>query len=62
MSRELVFDIGGVYELVMVEGKDGYHGHYINKRTGVATTFSAPGLTKKQILTKFWIRAKENIA
>jgi hypothetical protein len=48
-----------VFELVMVKGVHGYHGHYINRVNGVATTFTAPGMTKKQIITKFWDRARE---
>jgi hypothetical protein len=59
MDNALVFDIGGVFELVMVKGVHGYHGHYINRVNGVATTFTAPGMTKKQIITKFWDRARE---
>jgi hypothetical protein len=53
-----IYDIGGVIELVMVKGAGGYHGHYSNKQSGVATTFSAEGMTKKQIIAKFWDRVK----
>jgi hypothetical protein len=55
----VTYDIGGVYELVMVKRVDGYSGHYTNLKTGMTCTFSAPGMSKKQILTKFWDRAKE---
>jgi hypothetical protein len=58
-DKALVFDIGGVFELTMVEGAHGYHGHYTNKVNGITNSFSASGMTKKQIITRFWMRAKE---
>lgn len=57
--KELVFDIGGVFDLVLVQSHKGYYGHYKNKRTGMTCSFDGSGMTKKQILTKFWDRAKE---
>lgn len=59
MDNALVFDIGGMFELVMVKGAHGYHGHYTNLVSGVTNSFSAPGMTKKQIIRKFWDRTKE---
>lgn len=58
-DKEMVMDIGGVFELVIIEGHRGFHGHYTNRVNGITNTFSAPGMTKKQIVTKFWDRAKE---
>lgn len=58
-AKVLTYDIGGVYELYMVKGKGNFYGHYTNLITGLTCTFSATGMTKKQIITKFWDRAKE---
>jgi hypothetical protein len=60
MDNALVFDIGGVFELVMVKGAHGYHGHYTNLRSGVTNSFTAPGMSKKQIVRRLWDRAKES--
>lgn len=59
MEREQVMDIGGVFELVLVRGSSGFHGHYKNRRTGMTCSFDGSGMTKKQILTRFWDKAKQ---
>lgn len=58
----LTFDIGGVYEVVMKYSKGGYTGHYTHLKTGKVLTFSAHGMSKKQILTRFWDRVKKMAA
>lgn len=58
-DMEEVFDIGGVFTLVLIQGSRGYHGHYTNKRTGMICSYDGSGLTKKQIVTKFWDKVKE---
>lgn len=55
----LRFDIGGVYVLELVQGGSGYYGHYTVVRTGKVFSYDGSGMSKKQILTKFWNRAKE---
>lgn len=58
-SKEMTLDIGVVYQLVMTKGKQGFHGYYTYRGKGAATTFSAPGMTKRQIIKRFWERAKK---
>jgi hypothetical protein len=55
---EEVFDIGGVYQLVLIKGSNGYHGHYKVYRSGMTFTYDGTGLSKKQIITQFWNNAK----
>lgn len=58
MSTE-EYKIGEVFTLYMMKQAGGYHGHYDNHRSGMRNTFSAPGMSKKEIIKKFWDRAKE---
>jgi hypothetical protein len=53
------YQIAGVFTLYMKQGAGGYHGHYDNHVSGMRNTFSAPGMSKKEIITRFWDRAKE---
>jgi len=53
------YKIDDVFTLYMEKGAGGFHGHYDNHRSGMRNTFSAPGMTKKEIIRKFWDRAKE---
>lgn len=58
-DKEQVMDIGGVFTLVLIRGPRGYHGHYTNRVNGMTCSYDGVGMTKKQIVTKFWDRAKE---
>lgn len=53
------YKIGDVFTLYMAKKSGGYHGYYDNHRSGMTNTFSAPGMSKKEIIKKFWDRAKE---
>jgi hypothetical protein len=53
------YQIADVFTLYMKPKAGGYHGHYDNHRSGMRNTFSAPGMSKKEIITRFWDRAKE---
>lgn len=57
-EQERTFTIGH-FELVMVNGHRGFHGHYTNTKTGIINTFQAEGMTQKQILRKFWDRVNK---
>lgn len=57
-KQERTYTIGH-YELVMAKGRRGYHGHYTNKKNGMTNTFEAEGMTKKQVIGKFWDKLKE---
>lgn len=59
MKEPMKFDIGGVYTLELVKCPKGYHGEYTVVGTGKVFSFDGTGMSKKQILTKFWDRAKE---
>lgn len=57
-DEAVVLDIGGVYELVLVQRNGRFIGHYTVKRTGRIFSFDGTGMSKKQIVRKFWDRAK----
>lgn len=62
MKEPMKFNIGGVYILELVQRGSSYYGEYTVVRTGKVFSFDGAGMTKKQILTRFWGRAKESVA
>ena len=56
------YKIGDRYTLYMAKGSGGFHGHYTDHKRGLSNlTFSAPGMSKKDIIRKFWDRSKEKV-
>ncbi|QFP93433.1 UNVERIFIED_ORG: hypothetical protein Xoosp15_168 [Xanthomonas phage Xoo-sp15] len=52
------FDIGGVFALELKKTSSGYCGEYTIVRTNATYSFDGTGMTRTQILRKFWDRAK----
>ncbi|ANY29257.1 hypothetical protein [Bacillus phage PK16] len=52
------FDIGGVYALQLRKCPTGYCGEYTVVASGKTYSFDGTGMTRTQILRKFWDRAK----
>ncbi|APZ82688.1 hypothetical protein Goe27_02340 [Bacillus phage vB_BsuM-Goe27] len=48
----------GHYTLCMRQGGGGYVGHYTDTVSGNTFSFHAEGMTKRQILKRFWNRLK----
>lgn len=53
------FDIGGVFDLTLARSDSGYIGEYCKKGSRTVYMFDGSGMTKKQILKKFWGLAKK---
>ncbi|AYJ76416.1 hypothetical protein Goe20_02330 [Bacillus phage vB_BsuM-Goe20] len=48
----------GHYTLCMRQGGGGYVGHYTDTVSGDTFSFHAEGMTKRQILKRFWNKLK----
>jgi len=55
------YRIGKRYTVYMAKGNGGFHGHYTDHKKGFTNTFTAPGMSKKAIIRKFWDRSKEDM-
>ncbi|AYJ75636.1 hypothetical protein IM043_gp156 [Bacillus phage SPG24] len=48
----------GHFTVVMRRGSGGYVGHYTDHSSGSTYSFHAEGMTRKQVLKRFWNRIK----
>lgn len=55
-----VYDIGGEMTVTMKQGATGFHGHYNKTGSQAVYMFDAPGMTRKQIIKRFWASIKDN--
>lgn len=46
----------GHFTVVMRRGSGGYVGHYTDHSSGSTYSFHAEGMTRKQVLKRFWNR------
>ncbi|UXQ88862.1 hypothetical protein Thu_246 [Bacillus phage Thurquoise] len=59
VEQPKTFDIGGVFTLELKKTSSGYCGEYTIVRTNTTYSFDGTGMTRRQILSKFWDRAKK---
>lgn len=58
-SREKRYNIGGVFDLTLIEDEKGFIGEYKKVGSGQIYIFDGSGMTKKKILTTFWNKVRK---